>query len=115
MLAVHADLDLEIDGQSATLTGTGRRLVLELASARMLRGILDVELPRFEAAGWSRRDMPALLTQQSLTLEIRDARGALLVLGKDAEGRRLTLPGVGSIDDAKLASRTALLRMAFAR
>ena len=115
MLAVHADLALEIDGQPATLTGTGRRLVLELASARLLRTMFDVALPRLDDSGWRRRNLPALLTRQSLTMEIRDRRGPLLVVGKEAEGRRLRLPGIGRIDDAKLGSRTALLRMALGR
>ena len=116
MLAVQADLDLEIDGQTATLTGTGQRLVLRLSNARMLRTMADVSLPRFAEAGDQARGSAAtLLTRVSLTLEIHDARGPLLILGKNAEGKRLTLPGVGTFEDATLGSRTALFRLAFAR
>ena len=115
MLAIEADLDLDIDGQAAKLTGTGQRLVLELSTARTLRGMLDISLPHIAQVGDPRRNAATLLTQGGLTLEIRDGRGPLLVLGKQAAGERLTLPGVGTFEDAKMASKTALLRLAFAR
>lgn len=118
-LRVHADLSLTIDGQNARLSGTGRQLTLELQDARTLKQLLNVALPQLPFGSKAKpthplKALPSLLAGQGITLNIRDRRGALLILGHDAQGKRLTLPFVGSFEDSQLASRGALLRMALA-
>lgn len=116
-MRLSADLHLEIDGRAATLRGSGRRLTLELERASMLRGMLRVSLPRLGGAagddGPTLRQLPDLMAALDLSLEIRDRRGSLLVVGADAAGARLTLPGLGRLDNVSLANPKALLRLGF--
>lgn len=111
---VYADLDLEIDGQPAKFTGTGRRMRLEVQEAGVLRGLLRVPLPNFKRAGAnvSPNDMPTLLAKEGLTLEVADKRGPLVMMGEEAAGRGYTVPGIGRVNDVALANKRAALRLA---
>lgn len=115
-LAVTADLRLRVDGQNAFLKGSGRQLTLHLDSPAILRSMLRVSLPNVQNAGDKLRSfssIPALLTQAGLTLTIEDDKGPLLILGEDAAGNSYTLPIVGKLEDVKLASKRAALRLVF--
>ena len=115
MLRIEADLELSIDGQAATLTGSGQVLRLTLSSARILRSLRAVSLPDLGISGGqvpTSSDLPGILAGQGLTLEVADAKGLLLILGAGAAGRSFTLPGFGTIAHLALASRRAALRLA---
>jgi len=115
MLRIEADLELSIDGQAATLTGSGQVLRLTLNSVRTLRSLRAVSLPNLAGAGTKAptfRDLPGVLAGQGLTLEVADAKGLLLILGAGAAGRSFMLPGFGKIAHLALASRRAALRLA---
>ncbi len=111
---VEADITLEIDGQPAKFTGTGRHMRLEVSEASVLRGLLRVPLPNFKRAGAnvSVNDVPTLLAQEGLTLEVADKRGPLVILGEEAAGRGYTVPGIGRVDDVALANKRAAFRLA---
>ena len=111
---VFADLDLEIDGQPAKFTGTGRHMRLEVEEAGTLRKISQVSLPNFQRAGttYSTTDVPSLLADEGLTLEVSDRRGPLLILGEGAYGKGYSVPGVGRVNDVTLANKRAALRLA---
>ncbi len=111
---VFADLDLEIDGQSAKFTGRGSHMRLEVQNAGTLRKISQVSLPNFQRAGttYSATDVPSLLADEGLTLEVADRRGPLLVLGEKARGKGYSVPGVGRVSDVMLANKRAALRLA---
>ena len=77
-LAVEADLSIDIDGQEARLSGSGRDLTLRLASAAMLRDMLNVSLPDVRSAGDKVRTLanaPQILKNAGLTLTVRDDKG----------------------------------------
>lgn len=115
-LLVDADLDLEIGGLSAKLTGSGRVLRLELSETRLLRSLLRVSLPRFPIFGTQApkpTQVPGLLASQGLTLEVADRSGVLLILGEGAKGRAYTLPGFGRLEYVALARPGAVLRLLF--
>jgi len=115
-LSVEAQLDLEIDGRAATLTGSGQVLRLTLDSARTLRNLRSVSLPQLPIFGGRAptfTDVPGLLAQQGLTLSVADRKGLLLTLGAGAEGKSLTVPGFGTLAHTALANRRAGLRLAF--
>ena len=111
---VFADLNLEIDGQPAKFTGTGRHMRLEVKDAGTLRKISQVSLPNFQRAGttYAPTDVPSLLADEGLTLEVFDRRGPLLVLGEAAHGRGYSVPGIGRVNDVTLANKRAALRLA---
>lgn len=113
-LRIEADLDLEIDGRPAQLTGSGRLLRLTLSSPRTLRSLRQVSLPNLGTAGDrapSFKDLPGILAGQGLTLEVADPKGLLLILGAGAEGRSFTVPGLGRIEHLALANPGAALRL----
>lgn len=115
-LSVEAQLDLEIDGQAATLTGSGQVLTLTLSSARILRNLRTLSLPALPLFGGQTltfREVPGLLAQQGLTLAVADRKGLLLTLGAGASGKSLTVPGFGILAHTALAGRRAGLRLAF--
>lgn len=115
-LAVTADLQITIDGQSARLSGSGRQLTLWVETPGILRDMLKISLPNVRSVGDTVRaysDVPQLLKQAGLTLTVEDDKGALLVLGEGAEGKTYTLPVVGKLEDVSLASKRAALRLVF--
>lgn len=115
-LSIEAALDLEIDGQGATLTGSGQVLRLTLSSTRTLRSLRAVSLPKLPIFGGRAPtfgEMPGLLARQGLTLEVADRKGLLLTLGAGAGGDNLTVPGFGTLAHTALASRRAGLRLVF--
>lgn len=115
-LSVEADLELLVDGQRATLMGSGKVLRLTLASARMLRQLREVSLPLSSVFGTrapTLGTLPGLLEREGLTLEIADARGLLLTLGRGARGKRVSVPGFGTLHHTALAGGRAVLRLAF--
>ena len=89
----------------------------------MLRKFLDIALPNVSVVGItpdanassqpSFSLIPMLLTQVGLTLEIADQKGPLIILGKAAQGKRYTLPGIGTLEYVKLASAGAVFRLVF--
>ena len=115
-LSVEADLELLIDGQRATLTGSGKVLRLTLASVRTLRQLRGVSLPLPSVLGTRAPllgTLPGLLEREGVTLEIADARGLLLTLGRGAQGKQVNVPGFGTLHHTALAGRRAALRLAF--
>lgn len=73
-LRIQADLDLEIDGEPARLTGEDRSLRLDLPSANPLYDL--------SSSGASPLiDLAATLAESGLSLEIQDRRGTLLSVG----------------------------------
>ena len=113
-LAIDADLELEVDGQPATLTGSGQTLQLTLSTPRILRALRAVSLPNIKAVDGREpdfRDVPGILAAQGLTLEVADAKGLLLILGRGAEGKSLSLPGFGKLEHLTLGGRRAALRL----
>lgn len=122
MFSIHADLRLDIDGRSATLTGSGKRLTLELESARMVRTLSDIELPRLHGAAAkphgtvaNTRNMPGILAGLGLSVEVRDRKGPLFVVGADAAGASISLPFLGKVEHVSLAGVGALRRLAIGR
>lgn len=111
---VIADLDLEIDGQRAKFTGTGRHMRLQVEEARTLRKFLQVSLPNLRRAGASiaPTEVPAMLAKEGLTVEVADSSGPLFILGEGAGGRGYTVPGFGRVDSVALASKRAAFRLA---
>ena len=87
---------------------------LEVQNAGTLRKISQVSLPNFQRAGttYSATDVPSLLADEGLTLEVADRRGPLLVLGEEARGKGYSVPGVGRVNDVTLANKRAALRLA---
>lgn len=115
-LFVEAQLDLEIDGQGATLTGSGQVLRLTLSSVRTLRNLRAVSLPALPMFGGQAitfREMPGLLERQGLTLSVADRKGLLLTLGVGAGGKSLKIPGFGTLAHTTLANRRAAMRLVF--
>ena len=113
-LRIEADLDLEIDGSPAQLTGSGRTLRLTLSTPRTLRALRQVSLPNLGGAGDRAptfRELPGLLAAQGLTLEVADPKGLLLILGAGAQGKSFTVPGLGRIGHLALANPGAALRL----
>lgn len=113
-LFVEANLDLEIDGQPATLTGSGSVLRLTLSTPRTLRALRQVSLPTIttmDGRAPSFKDAPGVLAAQGLTLEVADQKGLLLILGRGAEGKSFNLPGFGKLEHLKLGSKSAALRL----
>ena len=111
---VEADINLEIDGQRAKFTGTGRHMRLEVEEASTLRKMSQVALPNLQRAGtsFSTNDVPAMLAAEGLTLEIVDRSGPLLILGEGAHGKGYSVPGIGRVNDVTLANKRAALRLA---
>ena len=117
-LAVEADLNLDIDGQPARLTGSGRHLTLHLSSPVILRDLLKVSLPNVKRASDKLKTfsgVPQLLKNAGLTVTVEDDKGDLLVLGEGAEGNSYTLPILGKVEDVKLANARAAVRLVFDR
>jgi hypothetical protein len=115
-LSISADLALEIDGETATLEGDGQTLRLTIERSRTLRHFFEVSLPSADVAGRKRfrpKDFPRALTKQGLTLEVADAHGLLLRIGKEAEGKRYALPIIGNVEDVDLVSLRAAARLAW--
>ena len=113
-LAIEADLKLEVDGHPATLTGSGQTLRLTLSTPRTLRALRTVSLPNIttmDGRAPSFHDVPKILATQGLTLEVADTKGLLLILGRGAEGKSLSLPGFGRLEHLSLGSRRAALRL----
>ena len=114
-LHIEADLELLIDDRRATLTGSGQVLRLTLGNLRSLRDLRGVSLPNLgvlDGAAPTFKDLPGILAQQGLTLEVADRKGLLLILGTGAAGRSFSLPGLGKIEHLTLASKRAALRLA---
>ena len=114
-LHIEADLELTIAGRGATLTGAGQVLRLTLSDLRSLRDLRSVSLPNLGTLGGEAptfRDMPGVLAQQGLTLEVADPEGVLLILGTGAAGRSFSLPGFGKLEHLVLANKRAALRLA---
>lgn len=115
-LSIRADLALELAGEPVTLKGDGQTLRLTIKKSRTLRHFFELSLPSAGVVGGARlkpKDFPRLLTEQGLTLEIADAHGLLLCMGKEAEGKRYRLPVIGSVEDVALASLRAAARLAW--
>ena len=115
-LLVDANLNIEIDGQPATLTGSGQLLRLTVSRTRILASFLAISMPNVAIlgkTGFAPKDFPSLLTHQGLTLEIVDDKGPLLVLGEAVKGRSYLIPGIGVIRDVALANVQAAARLAF--
>ena len=113
-LSIDADLELEIDGQPATLTGSGRTLRLTLSTTRILRALRTLSLPNITTMDGREpdfRDAPGILAAQGLTLEVYDEKGLLLTLGRGAEGKSLSLPGFGRLEHLTLGGKRAALRL----
>ena len=111
---IEADIDLEIDGQPAKFTGSGRHLRLEVNKASTLHKLTRVALPDLGRAGspLSMNEMPTLLSAEGLTLEVADRYGPLLILGDEARGKGYNVPGSGRVRDVKLAKKRAAVRLA---
>ena len=111
---IEADIDLEIDGQRAKFTGTGRHLRLEVDRASTLHKFTQVALPDLGRAGspLSMNEMPTLLSAEGLTLEVADRYGSLLILGDEARGKGYSVPSIGRVSDVKLAKKRAAVRLA---
>ena len=111
---VFADLNLEVNGQPAKFTGTGRHMRFEVDEARTLRMLSRVSLPNFQRAGtpFVPTHVPTLLADEGLTLEVADGRGPLFVMGEEARGRGYSVPGVGRVDNVALVNKRAALRLA---
>lgn len=96
-LHVVADLSVEVDGVPATLTGDGRRLVLETADPGVLwsavaRAQLPAGVGRVDAARALGR-LADGLRDAGVRLEVRGPRGELVALGdgvRSAAGRVTT-------------------------
>ncbi|MEM6428437.1 MAG: hypothetical protein AAF708_04290 [Deinococcota bacterium] len=122
-LRIQAEIELEVDGQRAWVEGSSDTLRLKLAKPHMLRKFFDIALPNVSVFGImpdinasaqpSFSLIPMLLTQVGLTLEIADQKGPLIILGKAAQGKRYTLPGIGTLENVKLASAGAVFRLVF--
>lgn len=118
-LRVDADINMLIDGQPAKLTGSGDTLRLELDKPYMLRKFFQIELPNVAIFSTQTSGKPSFsliplyLAEVGLTLEIADKKGALILLGKAAAGKSYTIPGVGKLENVTLASKSAILRLAF--
>jgi len=118
-LKVEADIDMLIDGQPAKVTGSGDTLRLELDKPYMLRKFFQIELPNVSIFSTQTTGKPSFslipiyLAEVGLTLEIADKKGALILLGKAAAGKSYTIPGVGKLENVTLASKSAILRLAF--
>lgn len=118
-LNVEADLNISIDGQSATLTGSGDTLRLELDKPYMLRKFFQIELPNVSIFSSQTSGKPSFslipiyLAEVGLTLEIADKKGPLILLGKAAAGKSYTIPGIGKLENVTLASKSAIFRLAF--
>ncbi len=114
-LNVQADLSLSVDGQTATIRGTGRRVRMEMPDTSMLRQIRKTDIPGLETFGNmpSLTDIPKILAGQGLTLDIADHRGVLLTLGAEASERGLWLPFVGRIEHFSLGGVRAFVRLVF--
>ena len=113
-LSVEADLDLEVDGHAATLTGSGQTLRLTLSTPRILRALRTVSLPNITTMDGRKpdfRDAPGILAAQGLTIEVYDQKGLLLILGRGAEGKSLSLPGFGKLEHLTLGGKRAALRL----
>lgn len=113
-LFVEADLELVIDGQPATLKGSGSVLRLTLSTPRTLRALRQVSLPNIttmDGRAPTFSDAPGVLAAQGLTLEVADQKGLLLILGRGAEGKSLSLPGFGKLEHLTLGSKRAMLRL----
>ena len=113
-LSIDADLELEIDGHPATLTGSGQTLRLTLSTPRILRALRTVSLPNIKTMDGRKpdfRNAPGILAAQGLTLEVADAKGLLLILGRGAEGKSLNLPGFGKLEHLTLGGKRAALRL----
>ncbi len=107
-------MGLVIDGQPATLAGSGSVLRLTLSTPRTLRALRQVSLPNITTMNGRApnfTDVPGVLASQGLTLEVADQKGLLLILGRGAEGKSLSLPGFGKLEHLKLGSRSAMLRL----
>lgn len=115
MLAGAADLHLEIDGRTARLSGSGQRLILDVASAATVRDFLRISLPDLGDGQVSARDVPKALVALGLTLDIRDPRGSLLVIGAEAADASIRVPVMGRLRHVRIAGRRALLRLATSR
>jgi hypothetical protein len=122
-LHIAANIAIEVDGQRAQVEGSGSTLRLKLSKPHMLRKFFDIALPDVSvfgvtpAANASSQPsfslIPMLLSQIGLTLEIADSKGPLIILGKAADGKRYTLPGIGTLENVKLASASAVFRLMF--
>lgn len=114
-LAIEADLDIAIDGRSAKLSGSGKRLTLELASAVMVRDLLRISLPQLGPDELTVREVPGLLVALGLTLDVRDRRGLLFSIGSEIAGKTVRVPFLGRLEHVELAGKGALLRLATSR
>ena len=115
-LAVEADLNIDIDGANAHLSGSGRQLTLHLDSSAILRDLLKISLPNVKGASDKLRTfsgVPQLLKNAGLTLTVEDDKGDLLILGEGAEGNSYSLPIIGKLEDVKLANARAAVRLVF--
>lgn len=116
MLAIDANLNLNIDGQKAQLRGSGQKLTLTVENPALLRKFFQVSLPDTRSAddrGLGVSYIPNLLAEQGLTLVIADEKGELLIIGAGAQGKSYKVPLVGELRHVSLASAKAALRLAF--
>ncbi len=113
-LRVHGRVSLEVDGEAVDFAADGAAWTATVSRFRILRRVATKLPPLPYPIG--RPDpatLPAALAHQGITLEIRDARGPLLELGRAAASRRLRVPFLLDVPHARVAGPFALLRLLF--
>jgi len=113
-IRVHGRVNLEVDGEPVHFAADGAAWTATVRRSRVLRRLATALPPLPHPIG--RPDpaaLPAALAQQGITLQIRDARGPLLELGRAAADRRLRIPFLLDVPHARVTGPWALLRLLF--
>ncbi len=113
-LRVHGRVTLDVDGETVQFAADGASWIATVPRFRVLRKLVSALPPLPQPFG--RADPAALATilaRQGITLEIRDARGPLLELGRAAASRRLWVPFLLDVPHARVPGPRALVRLLF--
>ena len=113
-LRAHGRVTLEVDGEAVHLAASGAAWTATVSRFRTFRRLAAQLPPLPDPIG--RPDpatLPTALARQGITLQIRDARGPLLELGRAAASRRLRIPFLVDVPHTRVAGPWALLRLLF--
>lgn len=113
-LRVHGRVSLDVDGESVLFAADGADWTATVSRFGVLRRLAGALPPLPHPFGRpAPATLPGMLAQQGITLEIHDARGPLLKLGRAAASRRLRVPFLLDVPHARVAGPWAWLRLLF--
>lgn len=97
---VHADLSVEVDDHTVSVTADGNRVRVEISDPAAVLGVLtSTALPVGSASPFTRRTLGRaadLLADSGLTLTVVGPSGRLATLGAEAQGGTVTRRVLGN-------------------